>query len=190
MPRIAPLAVLLALTACGRAGLPAAPPAQGLARLPLRVAHDLTVKSVEFGILSVDADGNEHFLPSAEVPAVDGQVFGWVAELSTTRATVHWQEQLRLPAPPLDWGDAANDPDILISKDGTSVAAHGEDSVEDSGLSRFYWSLASGDPAGDYELDVAIEGRTVAHFRFKVPAVVQEQSLLVDARAPTASGPL
>ena len=158
-----------------------------MARLPLRVAHDLTVKHIAFGILTTDAAGNEHFLPATEVPAVDGQVFGWVAEFATTRSTVRWQEHLTLPAPPADWGDAANDPDVLISADGKAVAAQGEDPVENSGLSRFYWSLATGDPAGDYQLDVAIEGRTVAHFRFRVPLVVQEQALLVDAgaRAPT-----
>jgi hypothetical protein len=160
---------------------------EGMPRLPLRVAHDLTVKRIEFGILTTDAAGNEHFLPATELPAVDGQVFGWVAEFATTRGSVRWQEHLTLPAPPADWGDAANDPDVLISTDGKAVAAQGEDAVENGGLSRFYWSLATGDPAGEYQLDVAIEGRTVAHFRFRVPAVVQEQALLVDAgvRGPT-----
>jgi hypothetical protein len=154
-------------------------------RLPLRIAHDLTVTGVRFGILKTDASGEDQFVATDQVPAVDGQVFGWVVEVSTSRSSVRWQEHLRLPAPPADWGDAANDPDILISKDGKSVAAQGEDDVEDGSLSRFYWSLASGDPGGDYELDVAIEGKAVAHFRFHVASAVQEQSLLVRARAPS-----
>jgi hypothetical protein len=154
-------------------------------RLPLRIAHDLTVTGVRFGILKTDASGEDQFVATDEVPAVDGQVFGWVVDVSTSRASIRWQEHLRLPAPPTDWGDAANDPDIQISKDGRSVAALGEDDVEDGSLSRFYWSLASGDPGGYYELDVAIEGKAVAHFRFHVATPVQEQSLLVRARAPS-----
>ena len=154
-------------------------------RLPLKIAHDLTVTGVRFGILKADASGEDQFVATDEVPAVDGQVFGWVVEVSTRRSSVRWQEHLRLPAPPADWGDAANDPDILISKDGKSVAAQGADDVEDGSLSRFSWSLASGDPGGYYELDVAIEGRAVAHFRFHVATPVQEQSLLVRARAPS-----
>src|SRR5215472_16476751 len=153
-------------------------------RLPLRIAHDLTVTGVRFGILKTDASGEDQFVATDEVPAVDGQVFGWVVEVSTSRSSVRWQEHLRLPAPPADWGDPANDPDILISKDGKSVAAQGEDDIEDGNLSRFYWSLASGDPGGYYELDIAIEGKAVAHFRFHVATPVQEQSLLVRARAP------
>jgi len=154
-------------------------------RLPLKIAHDLTVTGVRFGILKTGADGEDQFVATDEVPAVDGQVFGWVVDVSTSRSSIRWQEHLRLPAPPADWGDAANDPDILISKDGKSVAAQGEDDVEDNSLSRFYWSLASGDPGGYYELDVAIEGKAVAHFRFHVATPVQEQSLLVRVRPPT-----
>jgi hypothetical protein len=62
------------------------------------------------------------------------------------------------------------------------VVAQGEDAVEAGELQRFYWSLAPGDPAGEYELEVAIEGRPVAHFRFRVPAPVAERPLLVRRR--------
>ena len=148
-------------------------------RLPVRIASDLLVKRVEFGILEKSADGEEHFVAAREVPAEDGQVFGWRVEVTTTRETLHWQEHLKMPRAPLDWGDAADDPDVLISGDGRSVAAQGEDAIEDSRLSRFYWALAPGDPAGEYELDLAVEGRTVGHFAFRVPAPVAEKPILV-----------
>jgi hypothetical protein len=134
---------------------------------------------VQFGILETTADGDDRFVPANEVPAEDGQVFGWVVELDTTRESLHWQEYLRLPRPPADWGDAATDPDVLISKDGKGAVAQGEDPVEDGELQRFYWSLAAGDPDGDYELDLAVEGRPVAHFTFRVPAPVTEKAILV-----------
>ena len=148
-------------------------------RLPMRIGPDLVIKRVQFGILETTAAGDDQFVPATEVPAEDGQVFGWVLELETTRESLHWQEYLKLPRPPADWGDAAEDPDVLISKDGKSAVAQGEDLVEDGELSRFYWSLAAGDPAGDYELDLAVEGRPVAHFTFRVPAPVQEKAILV-----------
>jgi hypothetical protein len=148
-------------------------------RLPLRIGPDLVIKRVQFGILESVPGGDDKFVPANEVPAEDGQVFGWIVEIETTRDSLHWQEYLRLPRPPADWGDAATDPDVLISKDGKSAVAQGEDLVEDGELSRFYWSLAAGDPAGDYELDLAVEGRPVAHFTFRVPAPVQEKAILV-----------
>lgn len=156
---------------------PAARPAHG--HVPVRIASDLLVKKVEFGILQKSADGEEHFVAAREVPAEDGQVFGWRVDVATTRETLHWQEHLKMPRAPLDWGDAADDPDVLISKDGRSVAAQGEDAIEDNRLSRFYWALAPGDPAGEYELDLAVEGKTVGHFAFRVPAPVAEKPILV-----------
>jgi hypothetical protein len=151
-------------------------------RTPVEVAPGVVVTRAEFGILETDADGTERFVATDDVPAVDGTTFGWVLQVETDRETLQWQEHLRLPKAPADWGDAADDPDVLISKDGRDVAAHGEDPVEEGELQRFYWTLAPGDPAGVYELDVAVEGRAVAHFRFRVPAPVQEQPILVRNR--------
>jgi hypothetical protein len=174
----------LPLAACGRNQ--AAPHGPGAwfhlastPHLPLRVAADLIVKRAQFGILETTPEGEERFVPATEIPAEDGQVFGWVVAVDTSRASLHWQEHLKLPRPPADWGDAADDPDVLISKDGRSAVAQGEDAVEDGELSRFYWALAPGDPAGDYELDLAVEGKAVAHFAFRVPATVQEKPILV-----------
>lgn len=149
--------------------------------LPLRVAPDLVVRRASFGVLDVAADGTETFVATDAVPAVDGTVFGWVVEVETGRETLRWQEHLRLPAAPTDWGDAEDDPDVLIAADGRSVAAQGEDAVDAGELARFYWTLAPGDPGGTYELDVAIEGRQVAHFTFRVPARVEEKAILVRA---------
>ena len=157
--------------------------------VPLRVAPDVIVRRVEFGRMETTADGSDRFMPTTQLPAEDGAGFGWVLKVETRRASLHWQERLRLPAPPEDWGDAGDDPDIVISKDGRSALARGEDMVENGELSRFYWTLAEGDPAGDYELDLAVEGHPVAHVVFHVPTRVHEKPILV--RAPTGRrGPL
>jgi hypothetical protein len=148
--------------------------------LPLRIAADLVVRRAQFGVLGTGADGGDEFTAESELPAEDGLVFGWVVELETSRSSVRWQEHLRLPAPVGDWGDVEADPDVVLMHDGKSALAQGEDLVEDGKLSRFYWSLASGDPAGAYELDLAIEGKRVAHFVFRVPQTVREKPILVN----------
>jgi hypothetical protein len=185
------LGCALALGGCGQhhpgghrpafAFRPAAAP-----RLPLRIAPDVVIRRAQFGVLETNADGDERFMPMTEVPAEDGRVFGWVLAVETSRESLRWQEHLQLPRAPLDWGDAATDPDVLISKDGRSVVAQGDDLVEDGELSRFYWTLAPGDPQGDYELDVAVEGKAVAHFTFRVPAAVHEKAILVRAELAPA----
>lgn len=179
-------ALTLLTTGCGQGhSLPhpadaAAARAQPAPRLPLRVAADLVVKRVQFGIFRPDASGEDEFVPATEVPAEDGQAFGWVVEVETSRESLHWQEHLRLPKEPADWGDAASDPDITIAADGRTAVAQGDDVIDDDGtLTRSYWSLAIGDPAGDYEMDVAVEGRAVGHFAFHVPTPVAEKPMLV-----------
>ncbi len=179
------IVVALLLAACAEPHAPAShQPAVAWSpasapRLPMRIGPDLVIKRVRFGILETVPDGEDRFVPGTEVPPDDGQVFGWVVEVDTSRESLHWQEYLKLPRPPADWGDAAEDPDVLISKDGKGAVAQGEDLVEDGKLQRFYWSLAAGDPEGDYQLDLAVEGRPVAHFSFRVPAPVQEKAILV-----------
>jgi len=186
LARLMPLLALATLLAgCGerRWSVPSAPALgwrhAGATHLPLRIAPDLVIKRIQFGTLETGADGEDRFTASRELPAEEGRVFGWVLELETTRPAVRWQEHLRLPRAPADWGDAGEDPDVEVSRDGASAMAQGEDLVEGGKLSRFYWSLAAGDPAGDYELDVAVEGRPVGHFVFKVPSPVQEKAILV-----------
>ena len=158
-------------------------------RLPLRVAPDVVVRRAQFGVLDTSADGDERFTPLNEVPAEEGRVFGWVLDVETSRESLHWQEHLQLPHAPADWGEAATDPDVLISTDGRSVVAQGDDLVEDGELSRFYWALAAGDPQGNYVLDVAVEGKPVAHFAFHVPMAVHEKAILVRTQ-PRPAEPL
>jgi hypothetical protein len=157
---------------------------------PVRIAPDLVVRKAEFGKLDADGNGDEHFSAVDVLPPDSGQVFGWILTLDTHRRSVHWQERLRLPKPPADWGDAASDPDIVISKDGRSAMSEGEESVEQGEVQHFYWALAEGDPPGDYQLDVAIEGKPVAHFVFTVPATVQEKSMLVRHAGAAGTGSL
>jgi hypothetical protein len=161
-----------------------------VAQLPLRIAPDLVVRRVRFGVLESEAGGGEHFRPVTELSPQEGVNYGWIVDVETTRPTLHWQERLRLPEREDDWGDALDDPDITLSEDGRSAYSTGSDLVEDGKLQRFYWSLAQGDPAGTYEMDVAIEGYAVAHLEFRVPKAVHEKPILVHHRLPRGQAPV
>ncbi len=65
--------------------------------LPMRIGPDLVIKRVQFGILQNSAEGDDRFVPADEVPPEDGQVFGWVVQIETSRESLHWQEYLKLP---------------------------------------------------------------------------------------------
>ncbi len=157
----------------------ARPMITGAPHWPMQVAPDVLIRRAEFGMLTTNEQGEDQFIATAALPADSGQVFGWVLQVDTPRHTLRWQEHLFLPKAPADWGDASTDPDVVISADGESAASQGEEEVVQGELSRFYWTLAEGDPAGEYRLDLAIEGSTVMHFVFQVPATVQEKPLLV-----------
>jgi hypothetical protein len=186
--------MLRTLTAIGGfvlAGLlwPAGPAiAQAPPTLPLTVAPGVSVVRAAFGIISRSAAGDEKFVEATEVPAVEGQVFGWVVEIAGDPESVRWEEQLTLPRRPASWGGLEDDPDVVISPDGRSATTHGRETPEGGVLSRFVWALSAGDPPGDYLLEVAIEGKLVASVRFHVAVTVQGGSLVVLAARPRDPG--
>ena len=186
------MAAVTLLAGCGDHGLshPHAP-TSGWNRpapvsLPLRIAPDLLVKRVRFGLLKTTPSGNEEFIATDRLPAEEGANYGWIADVETTRSSVRWQERLYLPAPEEDWGDAAEDEDVIISQDGRTALSTGDDVVDDGQVRHMYWTLSTVDPTGRYEMDVAIEGHPVAHFEFHLDHPVHEKPMLV--RYPRRTG--
>lgn len=192
-PRIAvTLTVLLALVACTDRGrsrphgpasewnLPAKP------TLPLRIAPDLVIRRIRFGVIRNATDGSDAFVAGNVLPAEDGVNYGWIADVETARSSVRWQERLTLPQPSDDWGDAEDDDGVLISRDGRTALSTGDDLVDDGQLRHVNWLLGTGDPVGRYVMDVAIEGHQVAHFEFRLDHPVHEKPLLV--RYPRRTG--
>ena len=189
----AAMALAMVATGCGGSRPHSADVPWNLApvvQLPLRIAPDLVVRRVRFGVLESEAGGGEHFRPVTELSPQEGVNYGWIVDVETTRPTLRWQERLRLPEREDDWGDALDDPDVTLSEDGRSAYSSGTDLVEDGKLQHFYWSLAQGDPAGTYVMDVAIEGYAVAHLEFRVPDAVHEKPILVHHRVPGGRAPV
>lgn len=148
-------------------------------RLPMVIAEDLRLTRLAFGILRELPTGEVEFVETTDVPPAAGQAFGWRAEVETTRDSLQWEERLQLPTSPESWGDAEDDPEILISDDGRTAIAHGVAGVEEGRVERIYWQLDTGDPAGEYLLEVALEGRLVGRFQFRLAVPVGGGSILV-----------
>jgi hypothetical protein len=156
----------------------------------LRIAADLTARSllaltVSVGVAGVLVDG-DFFLreqPSARVtgtefgswtpcgtfvaadrvPLAVGETFGWQIEVPDGRPVV-WREELVLPAPPSQWSGAHF---IDISDDGRVATTAGVD-VPWDGVIEHAWSITEGDPPGEYELRLWIDGRLHERFTFVV----------------------
>lgn len=157
-------------------------------KLPVEIAPGVVVARLAFGIISQDADGREKFVEAREVPATEGQVFGWLAEVRGEPRVVRWEERLTLPAKPASWGDVADDPGVTISADGRTATVRGEDALEEGVLSRFAWALTDGDPAGDYRLELSMGGRLVGRFTFHVAVPVRAGSIVVLRERPRTAG--
>ncbi len=147
--------------------------------LPMRIAPDLLVKRVRFGVMKTTPSGNEVFVPSSTLPGEEGVNYGWEAEVETTRSVLRWQERLTAPKPIEDWGDAEDDDDFLISQDGRTALSAGSEMIDGGKVQHLYWILGTGDPPGRYEMEVAIEGHPVGQFVFVLERPVHEKPVLV-----------
>jgi hypothetical protein len=156
----------------------------------LRLAADLLTRSllaltVSLGVASILVDEGTflHVEPSARVasssfgawtpcgqfvatdrvPLVAGQGFGWHLDVPDGQPVV-WHEQLILPAAPAEWSGAQF---VDISDDGRVATTAGVDVPYEGGLEHG-WSITEGDPAGDYELRLWVDGRLHERFFFRV----------------------
>jgi hypothetical protein len=156
----------------------------------LRLAADILLRSalalgVSFGVASALVDGGVflHVEPSARVasstfglwtacgdliatehvPLSPGQEFGWQIDVPDGRPVV-WHEELILPAAPAEWSGAQF---VDISEDGRVATTAGVD-VPFEGSIEHTWSITEGDPAGDYELRLWVDGQLQARDFFRV----------------------
>ena len=156
----------------------------------LRLAADLTLRSllalsVSVGVASalVDSDVFLRTQPSARVAqssfgswtpcgAFDvtdhvklstGEAFGWRLEVPDGRPVV-WREELILPSAPAEWSGAYL---IDVSDDGRVATTAGVD-VPWDGVIEHAWSITAGDPPGEYELRLWVDGRLHERFFFHV----------------------
>jgi hypothetical protein len=107
-------------------------------------------------------DDEGDLVPSDVVPLVSGQQFGW--RLSVDDNFPHtWREVLITPAAPREWVGA----DLQITDDG-KVGVTERIEVPQNGLLEHAWTITDGDPAGQHELQLYLDGKLVKTFRFVV----------------------
>ncbi|HLO84413.1 MAG TPA: hypothetical protein VK203_05265 [Nostocaceae cyanobacterium] len=128
----------------------------------------ITVSRSEFGVKKVDAQGKVSFLPTTKITLKEGEAYGWRIKLQNYQGKVKWREVLRLPKPPETWGTENSD-GFSISADGTTATSE-RTQTSVNGVIENFWTIAPGDPPGQYQIQVYIDGRIITTFEFEIVA--------------------
>ena len=154
-------------------------PAQAPAEAP---SHSDSPASM-FGIITTDAAGDPRFVQTDSVPNVAGQQFGWFVWVGESEQSVKWTEFLTLPAAGV-WPDAADSPNVSISPDQRTAIVQDE-AVPEDGYVFNLWTVAEGDPSGEYSIVVKTGDGREERFSFTLtgPASTERpaSSSLADA---------
>ncbi|MBS0361470.1 MAG: hypothetical protein JSR98_08815, partial [Proteobacteria bacterium] len=87
--------------------------------------------------------------------------------LNTNKPTAHVREEIRLPAPANSWNaGGALPPGMTVAADRSSAVFERDIPVRD-GIVFNVWSVAQGDPVGDYVIRVFVEGQ-LRQFNFAI----------------------
>jgi hypothetical protein len=128
----------------------------------------ITVTKTEFGVFRRSRKGKMTFIPTTNVPLLDGYSYGWRIHFKKYKGKVTWREILQLPKVPETWG-TQNGENFSLSPDGSAAITSRTDYVENSMIQNT-WAITTGDPLGKHRIDVFIDGRRVARFNFDVMA--------------------
>ena len=135
--------------------------------LSKNAAASTIVMSGEFGLFNLSDPSKPSFVPSASVPLVPDQAYGWIIRVRTDKAKIKWREEFTLPVKPMTWGVAEPVGTRSVSNDGRTSVTEREVSP-DRGLIFNFWSVAPGDPKGRYIIRVFIDGSLAKAFEFEV----------------------
>ena len=101
-------------------------------------------------------------VPSDLIPLVPGQEFGWHLAVDDTFPHT-WREVLITPAAPREWLGA----DLVITDDG-KVGVTERTEAQVNGVLEHAWTITDGDPAGQHEIQLYLDGKLVKTFHFTV----------------------
>jgi hypothetical protein len=125
----------------------------------LHVQPSARVAATSFGVWTECG----HLVVTDRVPLSVGQSFGWQIDIPDGQPVV-WREELILPVAPSTWSGAHF---VDVSDDGRVATTAGVDEPWE-GVLEHGWQITEGDPAGDYELRLWIDGRLHEQFFFRV----------------------
>lgn len=155
--------LLIAGYACVAAASYAAP--TGLAKSPVEIV------SAEFGIFDASNPSELVFEPTVVVPHRQGQRYGWIIEVHTTKNSLSVREEYVLPNPQTpSRAEQVTD----SSSESLSIPAQRRNQVSQRQLvpvdGKIYgeWAVGPSEPAGHRHLQVLIEGQFAASFEYDV----------------------
>jgi hypothetical protein len=133
----------------------------------LQVAPDLAIQNAHFGLFRTDRDGFYQFTDTRTVPNKEGQQYGWVLRLRTSRETVSFKEEYFLLEPAdvfagQEAGEAGLAATIL------PATTNEDEQAPEGGLIASTWVVESGEPTGQRQIKIFLEGMLVETFTFYV----------------------
>lgn len=126
------------------------------------------VISAEFGIFDASNPQELLFHPSDVVPHKVGQRYGWIIELRTAKRSLAVSEEYLLPTLPAVRKDSAPPDENLDIPAQRRNQVSQRQLVPVDNLIYGEWAVGPNEPAGRRHLQVLIEGREGASFRFDV----------------------
>lgn len=125
-----------------------------------------TVEDARFGVIKQTPEGGLSVAETQRIPNRQGVTYGWVIRLDKDRDKVRWREEFVLPGAPEQWnlGGAES---IEVSEDGTTAITERTVATNDGEIAN-WWSVAAGDPSGEYVMRVYVEGNLVKTFDFRL----------------------
>jgi hypothetical protein len=133
-------------------------------------AWGLEVNETVFQV-SFSHEGTEYVLDDATVPLLPGNAcYNWYLRTEPGQ-DLTLVERLTLPEP-IDWGTTGSTPDDItqIEPDGRVAVTTLVVSSGDDGWLSHGWCAADGDPIGYHEIEVSLDGTSLATFPFNVVA--------------------
>jgi hypothetical protein len=135
---------------------------------PKPVEAPVEIISAEFGTFEQSKPNELIFEPTGFVPHKQGQRYGWVIEVRTSKRTLSVREEYLIaePTPAPKNPDALNESLNIPSQRRNQVSQRQLVPVE----GRIYgeWSIGPNEPPGRRHLHVVIEGQSAASFKYEV----------------------
>ncbi len=126
------------------------------------------VEKWEFGVVT-DRSGptkDWHLHPVVVIPNLPGIQYAWKLK-TNSKLPLFVREEFTLPEPPSTWKLRQGDSATELSKGGEQCILESFQAT-DEGWVGHAWTQSHGDPSGNYQIKVYLNGQLAHHFNFNV----------------------
>lgn len=128
----------------------------------IRIAPDLVVVSAQFGLFQNQPDGTYNFQSTISLPLVEGQEYGWILRVNTSRQEINLREEYYFLIEAAAAGGSSPSSGL------EPVAVIESDVAPLGGLIINSWKVEAGEPTGERSIKVFIDETLVREFVFQV----------------------